>query len=84
MVKANAIPKWETVCDDSKRMRKAFELSIEEIESVLQRKRAITDVTRVAANTLSNYSRVKSTEIHDKALELMVARKDIKQIQTDN
>ena len=39
--------------------------------------KAITDVTRVAANTLSNYSRIKSTEIHDKALEIMLRRKDI-------
>jgi hypothetical protein len=58
-------------------MQKVFRLSIAEIEAVLSRSKAITDVTRVAANTLSNYSRIKSTEIHDKALEIMLTRKDI-------
>ena len=53
---------------------------MKEIEDVLDRKKSITDVTRVAANTVSNYSRIKLTEIHDKALELMIARKDIKAI----
>jgi hypothetical protein len=65
---------------DSKVMERAFKLAIQEIEEVLSRKKPITDITRVAANTVSNYSRIKSTEIHDKALELMMARKDIKSI----
>ena len=72
--------KMTDVKNDSKAMAKVFALSITEIEGVLERKKPITDVTRVAANTLSNYSRIKSTEIHDKALELMIARKDIKAI----
>lgn len=67
--------------EDSRSMAKVFALSLTEIEGVLSRKKPITDVTRVAANTLSNYSRIKSTEIHDKALELMIARKDIKAIE---
>jgi len=61
-------------------MRKVFVLALKELEEVLERKKSITDVTRVAANTLSNYSRIKSSEVHDKALELMIARKDIKAI----
>jgi hypothetical protein len=63
--------------DDSISMKIVFKLAIKEINDVLERKRAITDVTRVAANTLSNYSRIKSTEIHDKALEIMMTRNDI-------
>lgn len=64
--------------EDTKSMKRVFELCIKEIEAVLDRKKSITDITRLAANTLSNYSRLKSTEIHDKAIEMMIARKDIK------
>jgi len=67
--------------EDSQIMAKAFKLAMIEIEAVLDRKKPITDITRVAANTVSNYSRIKSTEIHDKALELMIARKDIRAIE---
>lgn len=66
--------------EDTRSMRKVFVLALKELEEVLERKKSITDVTRVAANTLSNYSRIKSSEVHDKALELMIARKDIKAI----
>lgn len=66
--------------EDSRLMSKAFKLAMKEIEEVLDRKKPITDITKVAANIVSNYSRIKSTEIHDKALELMIARKDIKAI----
>lgn len=71
------------VKQDSQLMSKAFKLAMKELEDVLDRKKPITDITKVAANTVSNYSRIKSTEIHDKALELMIARKDIKQINFD-
>jgi hypothetical protein len=64
--------------EDTQSMKKVFELSVMEIEKVLDRKKPITDITRLAANTLSNYSRIKSTEIHDKGIELKIARKDIK------
>lgn len=65
---------------DSKAMAKVFALALKEIEIVLEGKKAITDVTKVAANTLSNYSRIKTTEIHDKALELMIAKDNRKLI----
>ena len=73
--------KYEKITEDSKTMSRAFKLAMKEIEEVLDRKKPITDITRVAANTVSNYSRIKTTEIHDKALELMIARKDIKFIE---
>jgi hypothetical protein len=66
--------------EDTVSMKNVFRMSIVEIEAVLGRKKPITDITRLAANTLSNYSRIKSTEIHDKAIELMIARKDIKML----
>ena len=66
------------VTKDSDAMAKVFTLSLDEIECVLKREKKITDVTKTAAVTLSNYARIKSTEIHDKALEIMLARKDIK------
>lgn len=68
------------ISHDTESMEKVFNLCIKKIEDVLDRKKTITDVTRLAANTLSNYSRLKSSEIHDKAIELMIARKDIKQL----
>jgi uncharacterized protein YejL (UPF0352 family) len=60
---------------DSKRMQKAFYLAMTEIENVLDRTKAITDLTRMAAGVVNSYSRIKSTEIHDKALELLITRK---------
>ncbi len=63
---------------DSKKMSKVFLLSIAEIEEVLERKKKISDVTRVAATTLSNYARLRSAEIHDRALDVMIANKNIK------
>jgi hypothetical protein len=65
-------------------MARAFDLAMKEIEEVLNRKKSITDITRLAANLVSNYSRIRSTEIHDKALELMIERKDIKEIPLKN
>jgi hypothetical protein len=63
-------------------MEVVFNLAIDEIESVLNHEKAITDVTRLAANTLSNYSRLKSTEIHDKALEIMLIRNNLRNNKT--
>jgi hypothetical protein len=59
---------------DTDSMQKVFELSLKEIEVVLEGNRKITDKTKLAANTLSNYSRIKSTEIHEQALRLMAQR----------
>jgi hypothetical protein len=52
-------------------MERVFGLGIQEIENVLTGKKTITDVTRLASNTLSNYSRILSSEIHERALEFM-------------
>lgn len=65
----------KNVHDDSQSMKRIFELSIKEIENVLDRKKPITDVTKIASNTVSSYSRIKSTEIHEKALEIMISKK---------
>ena len=46
---------------DSKRMEKVFDLAITEIEAVLARKKPVTDLTRLAGASLSNYSKIKST-----------------------
>ena len=64
----------KNVTKDSEAMEKAFSLCLKEIESVLGGERGITDLTKLAAATLGGYSRIKSTEIHDKALEIMLAR----------
>jgi len=65
---------------DTEAMGDLFNLCVKEIRDVLTRKATMTDITRLAAATLSNYTRLKSTEIHDKAIELMMTRKDIKQL----
>jgi len=75
---------FDKCTEDSRLMGKAFKLAVKEIEEVLDRKKPITDITKVAANTVSNYSRIRSTEIHDKALELMIARKDMKAIEFED
>jgi hypothetical protein len=66
--------------EDSVAMKSVFLLSLKEIESVLKREKSITDVTKVASNSVSSYSRIKSTEIHDKALEFAMSRHGNKQI----
>jgi len=70
----------KNISQDTESMRKLFDLCVKEIEAVMDKRKTITDVTRLAANTLSNYSRLKSSEIHDKAIELMIERKDIKRL----
>ncbi len=70
----------EEIYKDSKRMWTAFDLAMKEIEDVLSRKKHPTDLTRMAAAVVSSYSRIKTTEIHNKALELVIARKDLKAI----
>jgi hypothetical protein len=67
--------KYDYIKVDSMSMNRVFKLSVGEIEDVLSRKKAITDVTKVAAVTLSGYSRIKSTEIHEIALMSMLERK---------
>jgi len=59
---------------DTQRMEKVFLLAIEEIERVLSRQKAITDITKTAVVTLSNYSRLKSAEIHEKALDVLLTK----------
>lgn len=66
------------VYEDSIKMKRAFDLAVDEIENVLGRKKTITDITRLAGVTVATYSRVKSTEMHDKALEIMLSKKQLK------
>jgi len=55
-------------------LKKIFDLSIKEIEMVLDGKKQITDVTRLAANSLTNFVKVRQIEIQEKALELEARR----------
>lgn len=66
--------------EDTRTMKKVFSLAVKEVEAALGRTKPITDITRLAGNTLSSYSRIKSSEIHDKALEILLARKDLRAI----
>jgi len=63
---------------DSKKMTKVFDLSVQEIEKVLSGKSAITDITKVASAAMATYSRVKSTEVHELALQIMMDRQGIR------
>jgi hypothetical protein len=66
---------------DSETLRRAYQLSAKEIEEVLSRKKHPTDLTRIAAVTIGSFSRIKSVEVHEKALELMIERKDLKMLE---
>ena len=65
---------------DSEKMSKVFDLAVSELEQVLDRKKAITDITKIAAGTVANYSRIKSTEIHELGLKLMMEKNGIKEL----
>lgn len=63
------------------RMKKHYELSLDEIEKVLSDKKPITDKTRLAANVVSNYAKLKQSEVHDKGLEIMREKMQLKAIE---
>ena len=65
---------------DSEKMSKAFDLAVAELEQVLAKKKSITDVTKIAAGTVANYSRIKSTEVHELGLKLMMKKNGIKKL----
>jgi len=71
----------DRINEDTRAMKKVFNLAIRELEEVLDHKKTPTDLTRIASNTASTYGKLKSAEIHDKALELLIARKDLKFIE---
>lgn len=71
----------EKTSEDSRAMKESFKLAMKEIEAVLGKKRSITDLTKLAANTVSNYAKIRSTEVHDKALEVMLLRRGMKKPQ---
>jgi tartrate dehydratase beta subunit/fumarate hydratase class I family protein len=75
MAKQVRSPEFDVFHNDSRSMKEPFGLAIEEITSVLQRKRAITDVTKVASVTLSTYGKIRSTEVHEMALHVMMNKK---------
>lgn len=66
---------------DTQVMATVFRLAVKELEEVLSHRKTPTDLTRIASNTASTYGKIKSAEIHDKALELLIARKDLKLIE---
>ncbi len=65
------------ITEDTETWKPAFKLAAKEIEEVLSHRKTPTDLTRIASNTGSTYARLKAAEIHDKALELLMARKDL-------
>lgn len=85
MSAANAVVKKqvpvEVVKTDSSKMERVFELSVEEIERVLNKKCAITDVTKIASSALATYSRIRSTEVHELGLQLVMARMGAKKLE---
>jgi hypothetical protein len=51
-------------------MRKAFDLSVQEIEQVLGSKKSVTDVTRLAASTLLSYGKIKMCDIQEEVMRI--------------
>lgn len=73
----------DRISEDSQEMKSSFKLAMRELEAVLDRKKPLTDLTKVAANTVSNYAKIKSSEVHDKGLEIMLMRKEMQMIGSD-
>ena len=65
----------EKINQDSEALRPAFLLAAKHLESYLDGKTAGSDKIKVAAITVNGYAKVRSTEIHDKALEIMMAKR---------
>jgi len=61
-------PEFSGLNSDSQSMQEVFRLSIDEIRAVLKRDRKMSDVTKTAVVTLSNYTRIKATENNERAL----------------
>jgi hypothetical protein len=65
---------YETIHRDTEKMQRAFDLAVDEIVEVLSRKKPPTDITRLASNVASTYGKLKSAEVHDKALEIYLTK----------
>ncbi|OFW57226.1 MAG: hypothetical protein A2W01_04165 [Candidatus Solincola sediminis] len=65
---------------DADAMQSVFRLSLKEIEEVLEKKRSITDATRLAASTLMSYAKIKSADIQEEALRAAIRGKQPKAI----
>jgi hypothetical protein len=63
--------------EDNEKIKKALNLSLDEIIHVLENKQKITDRTKMATATFMGYTRLRSTQVHQRALEVAVARKDV-------
>lgn len=59
---------------ETDKMSKVFDLAVNEIEKVLSDKKAITDKTKVSVASLGVYSRLRSAEVHEEALKIMVQK----------
>ncbi len=64
----------------TEKMDEVFDTALAEIKAVLDRTKAITDVTKLAANMLSNYSKIYASEVHDRGLDIIEQRLRAKQI----
>ena len=59
---------------DTKQMHGIFGLAVKEIEAILKNKQPITERTQLSIASLGVYSRLKSAEVHERALEIMVMK----------
>lgn len=58
----------------SRKMEEVFDLSIKELKGVLNGSHGATDTSRMAVATMGIYSRLKASEIHEKALSYQMAK----------
>jgi hypothetical protein len=61
--------------EDSKAMRPAFLKAVKDLEAVFERKAPVTDLARDELCFVGAYAKVKTTEIHSRALEIAIGRK---------
>lgn len=60
--------------EDSIKMQNVFEHAIKELEEVFQGKKVVTDITKMAASSISVYSRLRATELHEHVLKYQVCK----------
>lgn len=66
---------------DTKKMLRIFDLSVKEVEEVLSNKKTISEKTKISIASLGVYSRLKSAEVHEMALKILMQRHKIKAIE---
>lgn len=58
----------------SEKMEKVFNLAIVELEKILDGKKAVTDLSKIAATSMGVYTKLVSTELHSHVLKFAIMK----------